>query len=68
MEVDSRREKMQAKIRDAQAQQVPYMLVVGDRDQQGGTVSVRERREGDQGAQPVADFLKTLQERRDAYQ
>jgi threonyl-tRNA synthetase len=68
VDVDSRREKMQAKIRDAQSQQVPYMLVVGDRDQQGGTVSVRERREGDQGAQPLADFLRTLQERRDAYQ
>ena len=50
VEVDSRREKMQAKIRDAQAQQVPYMLVVGDRDQQAGTVSVRERRGGDLGA------------------
>jgi threonyl-tRNA synthetase len=57
VEVDSRREKMQAKIRDAQAQQVPYMLVVGDRDQQAGTVSVRERRAGDLGAQPLADLL-----------
>ena len=64
VEVDKRREKMQAKIRDAQAQQVPYMLVVGDRDQQAGTVSVRERRAGDQGAQPVADFLEVMQQRR----
>jgi threonyl-tRNA synthetase len=64
IEVDGRREKMQAKIRDAQGQQVPYMLVVGDRDQQAGTVSVRERRQGDLGAQPVAEFLKVLQERR----
>jgi threonyl-tRNA synthetase len=55
---------MQAKIRDAQAQQVPYMLVVGDRDQQAGTVSVRERRQGDLGAQPVPEFLKTMQQRR----
>jgi threonyl-tRNA synthetase len=62
--VDRRREKMQAKIRDAQAQQVPYMLVVGDRDQQAGTVSVRERRQGDLGAQPLGDFLQTLQQRR----
>src|SRR5207237_7079077 len=38
VEVDDRRERMQAKLRDAQAQQVPYMLVVGDRDQQNGTV------------------------------
>jgi threonyl-tRNA synthetase len=55
---------MQAKIRDAQGQQVPYMLVVGDRDQQAGTVSIRERRQGDLGAQPVPDFLKMLDERR----
>jgi len=66
VEVDSRREKMQAKIRDAQAQQVPYMLVVGDRDQQAATVSVRERRQGDLGAQPVAEFVKRLEERRAA--
>jgi threonyl-tRNA synthetase len=64
VEVDSRREKMQAKIRDAQAQQVPYMLVVGDRDRQAGTVSVRERREGDLGAQPLGAFLLSLEERR----
>jgi threonyl-tRNA synthetase len=65
VEVDSRREKMQAKIRDAQAQQVPYMLVVGDRDQQAGTVSVRERRAGDLGAQPLADLLELLRQRRE---
>jgi threonyl-tRNA synthetase len=64
VELDSRREKMQAKIRDAQAQQIPYMLVVGDRDQQAGTVSVRERRQGDLGAQPLADFLKALEDQR----
>jgi threonyl-tRNA synthetase len=66
VEVDSRREKMQAKIRDAQAQQVPYMLVVGDRDQQAGTVSVRERRQGDLGAQPLDEFLKQIVEQRKA--
>jgi threonyl-tRNA synthetase len=66
VEVDARREKMQAKIRDAQAQQVPYMLVVGDRDQQGGTVSVRERRQGDLGAQPIHEFVSALKERRKA--
>jgi threonyl-tRNA synthetase len=65
VEVDKRREKMQAKIRDAQAQQVPYMLVVGDRDQQAGTVSVRERRQGDLGAQPVADFVEVVKQRRE---
>ena len=67
VEVDGRREKMQAKIRAAQAQQVPYMLVVGDRDQQAGTVSVRERREGDLGAQPLADFSAQLNARLTAH-
>lgn len=65
VEVDRRREKMQAKIRDAQAQQVPYMLVVGDRDQQAGTVSVRERRAGDQGAQGLGEFVAAMRKRRD---
>ena len=64
IEVDTRREKMQAKIRDAQAQQVPYMLVVGDRDQAAGTVSVRERRHGDLGAMPRAALTALLEERR----
>jgi threonyl-tRNA synthetase len=64
VEVDARRERMQARIRDAQAQQVPYMLVVGDRDQQDGAVSVRERRQGDLGAMPVGDFCRLLEERR----
>jgi threonyl-tRNA synthetase len=66
VEVDSRREKMQAKIRDAQAQQVPYMLVVGDRDQQAGAVSVRERRAGDLGPMSLADLCRALEERRAA--
>jgi threonyl-tRNA synthetase len=66
VEVDARREKMQAKIRDAQTQQVPYMLVVGDRDQQAETVSVRERREGDLGALAVAGFLQLQRDRREA--
>jgi threonyl-tRNA synthetase len=66
VEVDGRREKMQAKIRDAQGQQVPYMLVVGDRDQQAGSVSVRERRQGDLGAMPLDQLLRTLEEQRGA--
>jgi len=64
VEVDERRETMRAKIRDAQSQQVPYMLVVGDRDQQAGTVSVRERRQGDLGAMSVAEVVSVFEERR----
>src|SRR5215204_5820133 len=64
VEVDERRETMRAKIRDAQGQQVPYMLVVGDRDQESSTVSVRERRQGDLGAMAVPDLLAVFEERR----
>ncbi len=50
VELDARNEKMQAKIRDAQVQQVPYMAVVGAREAEAQTVSARHRREGDLGA------------------
>ena len=55
--LDDRNEKVNLKIREHQLQKVPYMLVVGDREAQNGTVSVRHRKKGDLGAQPVADFL-----------
>ncbi|HLZ30612.1 MAG TPA: threonine--tRNA ligase [Chloroflexota bacterium] len=66
VEVDQRRETLRARIRDAQAQQVPYMLLVGDRDQVAGTASVRERRRGDLGAKPVDEVVAMLTEQRDA--
>jgi threonyl-tRNA synthetase len=55
--LDDRSEKVNLKIRDAQLQKVPYMLVVGDREQQNGAVAVRNRKHGDQGAKSVDDFL-----------
>ncbi len=55
--VDDRNEKVNLKIRDAQLQKIPYMLVVGDREAQSDSVSVRNRRHGDQGAQRVDEFL-----------
>jgi len=54
--VDERQEKIGYKIREAQLQKVPYMLVVGDREAAEGTVSVRTRAGGDQGASTVAAF------------
>jgi threonyl-tRNA synthetase len=48
---------MNAKIRDAQLQRVPYMLVVGDREAQAGQVSVRLRSEEDLGGMPVSQFV-----------
>ncbi|MGH9632957.1 MAG: threonine--tRNA ligase [Bryobacteraceae bacterium] len=59
--LDDRSEKVNLKIRDAQLQKVPYMLVVGDREAQSGTVSVRNRKHGDQGAKPVHEFLEQIQ-------
>jgi threonyl-tRNA synthetase len=65
VEVDSRRDRMQNKIRQAEQQRVPYILVMGDRDIQGGTVSVRERGAGDLGAMERSAFLERVREERD---
>jgi threonyl-tRNA synthetase len=59
--VDDRNEKVNLKIRDAQMQKVPYMLVVGDREAVNGQVSVRHRKHGDQGVRTVAAFLEEAQ-------
>ncbi len=59
-EVDQRSERMQAKIRDAQLQKVPYMLIAGDRDIEAGAVSVRTRDNEDLGAVRVDDFVARL--------
>jgi threonyl-tRNA synthetase len=59
VELDERQEKIGFKIREAQLQKVPYMLVVGDREADDGTVSMRTRTGGDQGAVPINDFMAT---------
>jgi threonyl-tRNA synthetase len=58
VEVDTRGERMNAKIRDAQNQKIPYMLVVGDREVEGEAVSVRLRSEENLGAMPVRSFIE----------
>ena len=60
--LDDRNEKLPAKIRDAQMQKVPYMLVVGPKEAEAGTVSVRHRTKGDQGPRPIADVVASLQQ------
>ncbi len=60
VEVDGRNEKIGKKIREAQLDKIPYMLVVGDRDMEAGTVSVRHRAEGDLGAMSLEDFTVML--------
>ena len=62
VQVDDRSERMSAKIRDAQLQKIPYMLIVGDREAEAGTVAVRLRTELDLGAMLVADFIAMARE------
>lgn len=62
VELDDRNEKLNARIRDAQLQRVPFMLVVGDREAQGGGVAVRRRDTGDAGVRPLAEFKSYLRE------
>jgi threonyl-tRNA synthetase len=61
-ELDERQEKIGYKIREAQLQKIPYMLVVGDREAAEGTVSVRERSGGDKGSRALDGFIATAQE------
>jgi len=60
--VDGRNESMRYKIREAQMQKVPYMLVVGDKEAEARTVGVRARKEGDLGAVPLEQFAARLQD------
>jgi threonyl-tRNA synthetase len=62
VDLDERQEKIGYKIREAQLQKVPYMLVVGDREAADGTVSVRTRTGGDQGDRSIDDFLASARE------
>jgi threonyl-tRNA synthetase len=58
VEVDERYEKIGYKIREAQLQKIPYMLVVGDKEAAEGTVSVRARAGGDKGSTSLEEFLR----------
>jgi len=60
VEVDDRRETLQARIRDAELSKVPYMLIVGKREAEGGKVSVRARAAGDLGAVDLEEFLSRI--------
>ncbi len=65
VEVDARSERMNAKIRHAQLQKIPYMLVAGDREAEAGTVAVRVRTGEDLGAIPLADFITRIEGERE---
>lgn len=60
--LDGRNETMQAKVRDAQLQKVPYMGIVGSREASANTVAVRHRRDGDLGVMPVEQFADRVME------
>jgi threonyl-tRNA synthetase len=62
VDVDERPESVGRKIRDAEMRKIPYMLVVGDREQEGEQVAVREHRHGDMGSATVGEFLERLNE------
>jgi threonyl-tRNA synthetase len=61
VDLDERQEKIGYKIREAQLQKVPYMLVVGDREVETGSVAVRERSGGDKGSASIGDFVAQAQ-------
>ena len=65
VDVDTRNERMQAKIRDAQLKKLPYMLVVGDREAEAGAAAVRVRGGGDIGAMPLTEIVEKLRRERD---
>ena len=64
-EVDARNEKIGYKIRQAQLEKVPYMLVVGDKEREDGTVAVRSRKAGDLGVSALSDFIAKVVEEND---
>ena len=59
-EIDSRSEKIGYKIREAQMEKVPYMLIVGEKEMADGAVSVRSRKDGDKGAVKLAEFIDSI--------
>ena len=61
VETDDRNEKIGYKIREAQMQKVPYMLVIGEKEVESGNISVRDRAEGDLGMMPLDDFIQKVQ-------
>ncbi|MCX5692981.1 MAG: threonine--tRNA ligase [Candidatus Omnitrophica bacterium] len=59
-EVDKRNEKLQYKIREGELNKIPYMLIIGDREKEAGTASLRARKEGDIGAVKIDEFLERV--------
>ena len=62
-DIDKRDERMNAKIREAELMKIPYVLVVGDREAESGTVAVRSKKEGNLGAMTVEEFINLIKEK-----
>ncbi|MPM99663.1 Threonine--tRNA ligase [bioreactor metagenome] len=62
VEIDCRDEKLGKKIRDAQIQKIPYMVVLGEKEASSKQVAPRDRSKGDLGAMSINDFVKVLEE------
>lgn len=67
VEVDDRQEKIGYKIREAQLQKIPYMLVVGDKEKEANAVGIRSRKDGDIGAKDLQEFIKNIKEEIDTF-
>ncbi len=67
VELDDRNEKIGYKIREAQLQKIPYMLVLGDKEKEAGTVGVRSRKDGDVGAMDIDEFIAKVVEEIDTF-
>nr|PZM90356.1 MAG: hypothetical protein DIU81_00325 [[Clostridium] cellulosi] len=65
VEVDDRNEKIGYRIREAQLQKIPFMLVLGDKEVESGSVAVRARSEGDKGSMSLDAFLDMVKEKID---
>jgi len=62
VEIDDRQEKIGYKIREAQLQKIPYMLVIGDKEREASAVAIRSRKDGDIGQMPLKEFVSKIQE------
>lgn len=68
VEIDDRNEKLGFKLREAQLEKVPYMIVIGDKDIENGAISVRSRKKGDMGSMDIDEFIKMIKEEIDTKQ
>ena len=66
-EIDERQEKIGYKIREAQMEKVPYMLVIGDKEMETNTVGVRERKNGDIGQMSLESFIEKIRDEIDNF-